>query len=487
MNQVEVLRKRNELMVKLSWFSLALGLGSNLSFGSSLASVSVLLLAGGLGNLLMTVLIWKKRLVRTTPYIVIATLAVISSLIIDSAASITTYLLVYYTLALISLYQDWRLLTVAGFVEMALTAGYFFGYGADMFPSTEIDLLISLEMFVVLVTVVLVVQSRFAARVEQQSRSNWMQAVEAQAQTEDMVERFVQTAKQLREFHTQLVDNVTVTGRISREVTIGFGEVARGIEYQASSVHDILTSLQTVDDGVGAVNTAASTMRTVSTDTAQMTEQGHRQMEALSEGMDRLGVSMDGTVQMMEDLQQNTRLIGEIVEKVHGLSEQSSLLALNATIEAARAGESGRSFAVVANEVRKLAVNSQKSTEEIGAILERIRQSTEQMAGRIYGGQEIVSSNRQATGTVEEVFRQITQNTKSALDQATDVSGRVVRLQGSSQQMVDEVGAIAGITEESSASVEQILASIEEQDKRIEEIVRSFDTLERLIAELERS
>lgn len=476
MNQTSAVHSRNKWMLFLSWALLAAGLAFDLANGSSMQATLLFFAVGAFGNLLLTGLISQRWIIRATPYLMIVNFALQSSLLIHSHPALTTYSLVYCTLALIALYQNWRPIAVAGAVEALLSIAYFYGYGDAMFPSTHISLLLTLELFVGIMTALLACQSYMAAL-------KLHEVMQAKTHSDHLVQRLLDSSQHLRTFNTQLVDNVTATSRISREVTVGFGEVAKGIEHQAISVHEILTSLQTVNDGVIAVHNAAHTMHNVSTDTAQMTDRGHQQVKHLIKEMEHLAETKAITVQMMKELQQNTRRIGHIVQKVHELSEQSNLLALNATIEAARAGEAGRSFAVVANEVRKLAANSQRSTEEIGEILERIRNQTEQISERVYEGQRIIFANRQATDSVDHAFRQITQNTKSVLDQARDVSDRILHLQTSSQEVVSEVTAIAGITEQSSAAVEQILASIEVQDARIAEIVKSFDVLESLIKE----
>nr|WP_256436753.1 MULTISPECIES: methyl-accepting chemotaxis protein [Brevibacillus] len=196
--------------------------------------------------------------------------------------------------------------------------------------------------------------------------------------------------------------------------------------------------------------------------------------------MAHISTIIDKTVTLMNELHERNQQIGSVLSKISEISNQTNLLALNAAIEAARAGEHGRGFAVVSDEVRKLAVHSQQSTEEIAGILVDIQNKTSDLAKQIITGQAAVVDSQNAAQHTESILKQITNNANSVVIQAGEVETLIHALENGSLRIVDEITQIYSVTEQSSASVEQVLASVDEQTERIEQIVASFRELELL-------
>lgn len=203
-------------------------------------------------------------------------------------------------------------------------------------------------------------------------------------------------------------------------------------------------------------------------------------MSTLTKQMAHISTIIDKTVTLMNELHERNQQIGSVLSKISEISNQTNLLALNAAIEAARAGEHGRGFAVVSDEVRKLAVHSQQSTEEIAGILVDIQNKTSDLAKQIITGQAAVVDSQNAAQHTESILKQITNNANSVVIQAGEVETLIHALENGSLRIVDEITQIYSVTEQSSASVEQVLASVDEQTERIEQIVASFRELELL-------
>lgn len=336
----------------------------------------------------------------------------------------------------------------------------------------------------VLINAVLLAVSYLNEKLQSQSDQQREQVESASTQVEYLLSRVKTAVDGLYEFTGRFKEEVEIAGAITHEVAIGFQEVSKGIEHQASSIGEITEAISVSDQHIRDVAGYSQEMKKLSAETAAVSEQGSGNVSRLSEQFSELTEMMELTSGQMQEFSQRSRDIHEMLDGIMQISRQTNLLALNASIEAARAGEHGRGFAVVAGEVRKLAEDSGKTADSISGVIASLQQQTESLIAQFEQSRSILQIGSESVQRTEEVFQSIQLNANKVLAQAGDVEQSSAGMKHFSEKVVSEITEFSSVTEQSSAATEEILAGVEEQRTMTENMVGSFKQLEALIVSL---
>ncbi|WP_431306531.1 methyl-accepting chemotaxis protein [Bacillus cereus] len=202
--------------------------------------------------------------------------------------------------------------------------------------------------------------------------------------------------------------------------------------------------------------------------------------------MENVNVIIDSTAQTMYELNEKNQKIGEVIQVINKISEQTNLLALNARIEAARAGEHGAGFSVVANEVLKLAEDSQKYTFDITSILTDINENTKKAVSQVESGKETVHTSKNKTVEMLNVLNDIITNAENVVMKVNESNDMVENSKGHSKNIVEEVGSVSQLTRNNESSLSEVLSNVRKQQEKFTEVVSSFKELEHNLEELNR-
>ena len=307
------------------------------------------------------------------------------------------------------------------------------------------------------------------------------QAHKAQIVAEEATARAETARKEgLLDAATQLEGVVNVIASASEELSAQIEQSSHGAEQQAHRIADTATAVEEMNATVIEVAKNAGAGANLSASTQSKAKEGDDVTTKCRRAMDEVQAETIGLKTNMDTLSVHAQAINEIMTVISDIADQTNLLALNAAIEAARAGEAGRGFAVVADEVRKLAEKTMSSTQDVGKAIQAIQESSKEGVRRM----------DQAVGKVN-----------LAADLAEKCGAALAEILSLAEQTADQVRSIATASEEQSASSEEIARSVEhvntiasetsqamgEASKAVSELAAQAQNLARIITQLKNS
>ncbi len=253
-------------------------------------------------------------------------------------------------------------------------------------------------------------------------------------------------------------------------------ELAAGSEEQAAQAGDVAASVEEMTAAILQNSHNATDTAKLAEEANKKADSGSAAMKTTQIEMDEIVVSTEKTGEIVKSLAGRADQIGQIIQVIEEIADQTNLLALNAAIEAARAGEQGRGFAVVADEVRKLAERTTKATKEISDTIGAIQNDTREASDAMSNAYTVVNKGKESTANTEEILHDIVNSVTRAMDMIRQIATATEEMSAGAEEIAKNVSSISKVAENSSKSMGQ-MGSVADQLEV--QITRMNDTLEK--------
>ena len=269
--------------------------------------------------------------------------------------------------------------------------------------------------------------------------------------TQVMQTKLAEMIGQVRISADQLSSTAQQVATSSQRVATASQQQTDGATRMAAAVDELSGSISLVSDN-------ATSARDLSANSGQLSHEGRKVINEAAEGITRIAGTVQTSSAIIQQLGERSGQISAIVNVIKEIADQTNLLALNAAIEAARAGEAGRGFAVVADEVRKLAERTGQSTSEIATTIEKIQSGTQDAVHSMESGVIQVNRGIQLAGEAGEAIVKITETTESVIRAVTDISLAINEQGQASKKIAQGIEEIAQSAEQNALSMRESAA-----------------------------
>jgi methyl-accepting chemotaxis protein len=297
----------------------------------------------------------------------------------------------------------------------------------------------------------------------------------------DEIGQAMQAANEMSQSLTAMISEVGTSARevagAATEIAASSEEMAQGMQEQTRQTTEVSSAIEQMSQTVVEVAQKSASAANTATEAGQQAENGGKVVQQTITGMEAIKQVVDESSTAIGQLGKRGEQIGAIIEVINDIADQTNLLALNAAIEAARAGEHGRGFAVVADEVRKLADRTTKATEEIAGSIQAIQTETSAAVEKMNVGTQRVAEGAQLADQAGEALMAIVTGSREVAGMIQSIAAGSEEQSAAAEQIARNVESINAVSQQAAEGASQAAAAaaqLSAKSEQLQQLVGQF-------------